>query len=284
MNRFNKYILLILGNLMYAFSIYFFMIPNGINTGGLIGYAQLFDHLLSPLIGNFGLINLTGIFNLILNIPLFLLAYSKISKEFLIKTVVSIVVQSIVLSVMPYRSVALMPDILSNLIIAALICGVGIGFTLRSSGCSGGLDILGVYFTKTKNNYSVGRLAIVLNGILFLICAFIFNVQSALYSIMFVLIVGFVSDKVHYQNISIFALIFTKNDELKEVIMQKMGRGVTYWNGKGGYTDSDVGILACALNKYEIRTLKKIVGDVDPNAFVMINESKNINGNFEKRL
>ena len=79
-------------------------------------------------------------------------------------------------------------------------------------------------------------------------------------------------------------LIFTKKGNMKNVIMERTGRGVTYWMGKGAYTDTEQYILFCAVNKYEIRNFKKIVNEIDPKAFVTISEDQEIDGGFEKRL
>ena len=80
------------------------------------------------------------------------------------------------------------------------------------------------------------------------------------------------------------AFIFTKKAELKNEIMTRTGRGVTYWIGKGAYTDNDLYILYTALNKYEIRRLNKIVKEIDSNAFITLSEGQKISGGFEKRL
>ena len=73
-------------------------------------------------------------------------------------------------------------------------------------------------------------------------------------------------------------------ENMKNVIMERTGRGVTYWMGKGAYTDTEQYILFCAVNKYEIRNFKKIVNEIDPKAFVTISEDQEIDGGFEKRL
>lgn len=177
-----------------------------------------------------------------------------------------------------------MPDMLSNCIFGALMCGIGVGLALQSSGCCGGMDIAGVCLSKTKPGFSVGKLSIIINSILFTICAFIFDLQTSLYSIIFVAILYFISDRIHYQNINMTVLIFTKKENMKNVIMERTGRGVTYWMGKGAYTDTDQYILFCAVNKYEIRNFKKIINEIDPKAFVTISEDQEIDGGFEKRL
>ena len=91
-------------------------------------------------------------------------------------------------------------------------------------------------------------------------------------------------DKTHYQNINKTAMIFTKNPDVQQKIMQETGRGVTYWKGAGAYTNDETYILVTAFNKYEENQLKKIIYNVDPKAFVIFHEGMDISGNFEKRL
>ena len=103
-----------------------------------------------------------------------------------------------------------------------------------------------------------------------------------MYSIVFVAILYTTADKFHLQNINVAVLIFTKNKEIKEAIMKQMGRGVTYWMGKGAYTETDQEILYVAINKYEIQQLNKIVSSLDPKAFVTLAQGPMVHGGFEK--
>lgn len=279
-NEIYKYVELIFGSMLFAISINLFVTPNNINSGGIVGIAQLFDFYI-PHPSSF---DLTGIINGLLNIPLFILAIRNISKQFCAKTILSVIVQTCMLSILPKTQIPVMEDLLSNCLMGAILGGIGIGFCLRSSGCAGGMDILGVYFSKIKPGFSVGKLSILLNAILFSFCAFAWSLESSLYSIIYVSVMYFVCDRCHYQNINIAATIFTKEEKLKNEIMSRTGRGVTYWNGKGAYTEQDLYVLVTCLNKYEIRRLKKIIDEVDPNAFVILNEGSGITGGFEKRL
>lgn len=279
-----KYIKVIAGSILFSLGIYLFITPSGLNSGGVVGIAQILNLLLKPLNPNAASLDLTGFMNLLLNIPLYVLALRSISKSFCLKTLISIIIQMATLSLLPMRSEAVMPDMLSNCVLGALMSGVGVGLCLQSSGCAGGIDILGVYFSKTKPNFSVGKLSIILNFFVFAFFAYIVNVQNALYSIIFVAVMYFVGDKVHYQNINISAMIFTQNEDLKKEIMRITGRGVTCWKGQGVYTGQDKDILVVALNKYEIRLLEKAIRNVDPHAFMILSEGQKISGGFEKRL
>ena len=269
---------IVIGSLLFPISVNCFISPMTLNAGGLVGLAQIISYLLPFKV------DLTGIINFSFNIPLFILAWKTISKKFCVKTLVSLIIQTLGLSFIPVLTIPIMSDVLSNCLIGACIGGLGIGLCLRSSGSGGGLDILGVYFAKTKPDFSVGKLSYAINFVVLGISAILFDLQVALYSMMYIIIMYYVSDKVHYQNISVRVTIFTQNEQLKKAIMEKTGRGVTYWNGFGGYTNNHEDILTCMINKYEIRELKHIVHEYDPKAFVIMNEAKPIMGNFEKRL
>ena len=79
-------------------------------------------------------------------------------------------------------------------------------------------------------------------------------------------------------------MIFTKEKDLEAIIINELNRGVTYWNGKGGYTNEDSLVLVTVISKYEIPQLKKIIHDIDPHAFIVFNDGLSVDGNFEKRL
>lgn len=101
---------------------------------------------------------------------------------------------------------------------------------------------------------------------------------------MFVVVCYFVSDKVHIQNIDVWALIITVDPQLKHAINEELCRGVTWWNGNGAYTGRKQEILVTSINKYEVRQLTKLIKDRDPEAFVILNDGSPIRGNYEKRL
>ena len=277
-NELLKYCRLILGSVLFSGAIHYFVTPVGINAGGLVGVAQIFDYII-PFGGN-----MTGIFNFLINVPLFVLGFREISRDFCIKTALSIVIQTAVLSLLPLPSQPLLPDVLSNCILGAVIGGIGVGLCLTASGSAGGSDILGVYLSKVKPSFSVGKLNYMVNFVVLGISAFLFDLTVALYSIIFIMIMYYVSDRVHYQNINMLALVITSNPQVKKALMEESGRGVTYWHGLGAYLESKQEILMCCINKYETREFKKIVERLDPKAFVILNESNPVLGNFEKRL
>ena len=278
LNTVSKYLMLIAGSLLFPVAVNCFVVPAGLNTGGFVGLAQ---NISTILVGSAAL---TGAINFCFNIPLFVLSWKSISHKFFVKTVLSLIIQSTALSFLPVLSEPILPDPLSNAVFAAVIGGFGIGLCLLSGGCAGGLDILGVYFSKKAPDISVGKISYMINFFVLGWSAFLFSLPAAMYSLIFVVIMYFVSDKVHYQNINVMALIITQNPEIKDVILEQTHRGVTCWKGNGAYTHSNTEILLSVVNKYEVNSLKKIVKDHDPHAFLLITGTKPVLGNVEKRL
>lgn len=269
---------LILGSVLFVLAVNCFIDPCGLNTGGFVGFAQILSWLFT---GNF---RLTGMINFCFNIPLFILSWKSISRGFFKKTVLSLVIQSVLLSVMPVLSTPVFEDVLSNVIFGAVIGGIGIGLCLLSSGSAGGLDILGVYFSTKGSNISVGKISYIINAFVLGLSAILFNLQAALYSLIFILLMYFVCDRMHYQNISVYAIIITRDPQIKTIITENTRRGVTWWNGKGAYTNSDTEILLCIMDRYEVAAIKKMVHKQDPSAFFLLCKGKPLLGNYEKHL
>lgn len=285
MNKaYKQYFDLIFGSTLLTLGIYLFVTPNGINFGGVIGLAQIIEIFLRRFIAIRSDANLVGMINFLINVPLFLIGYRVMSRRFCIKTMLSVAVQTLLLSVLPPLKAPLVEDVLLNSIFGAILCGVGVGYALRGSGCCGGMDIACMCLIKKYPDFKSGRLSIYVNAVLFSVCLFLFDLETTMYSIIFVAILYTVADRFHDQNINVAALIFTDVSTVQTEILQKMGRGVTFWNGYGAYTNHPKKILFCAVNKYEIGELQEIIHEQDPNAFVTFFVGPLIHGGFEKRL
>ncbi len=279
-----KYINVIFGSVLLAVGIWLFVTPNNINFGGLVGTAQLINYGINYLIPSSNSLNLLGIINFCLNVPLFLMAYRIMNKDFCIKTLCSVAIQTILLSILPALSKPIVDDMILNVVFGAMICGMGVGIALTGSGCCGGTDIATVCLVKKKPDLKTGKLSIYFNIVLFSICLCIYDVKTIMYSTVFVGILYTVADYFHSQNINVTVLIFTKNPKVKEEIMEEMGRGVTCWNGMGAYTKTDTEVLFVAINKYEEGQIEHIIQENDPHAFVTYLSGAKIHGGFEKRL
>lgn len=279
-----KMSLILVGALLFVISINFFIVPAGLYNGGLIGVSQIIRTLLQNYLGIQFSFDIAGLINFAFNVPLFVLAYRSLSKKFFVGTIFSVIVQTIAFSLIPIPTNAILEDPLASCTIGGILSGFGVGMTLLSGSSCGGIDILGMFITLKKKNFSVGKFNIVFNCFVFTFCAILFNLNIAIYSVIYVTIMAIVADKVHLQNIEISLMIFTKNKMVKKHINHDFKRGVTYWHGQGAYTDEDTEVLVTVVSKYEVRRIKEMIRELDPKAFVIESELDSVSGGYEKRL
>lgn len=286
-NEIVKVIITILGSFLYAVGVNVFIVPHSLYTGGLVGICQLIRTFFVDFLGlPFANIDIAGILYFIINIPIFLIAYKYIGKRFLFKTAVSAVSITLFLSVLVVPGTPLIEDTLTSCIIGAIVSGIGTGliFTMTASG--GGLDIVALMCSKKYKTLSFGKVNIAINLCIYAICLITFDLSIVIYSIIYTVFYSLVVDKLHQQNISVQTLVFTKGNakKIETEIFNMLGRGVTCWDGTGGFTDMHTTVLCICLSKYEMPDLKKIVYSVDKDAFIIENEGVKVEGNFLKKL
>lgn len=279
-----NYGMMFLGAFIFAIACNCFIVPSGLNNSGIIGFSQILRELLDRFTMLQLPISSIGILNFLLNIPLLLLAWFKISKKFCLNTLLCVGAQTFFLTLIPIMNTTIMSNILASAVIGGIIAGVGSGFMLRGGSCSGGIDIVGVYLTLKMPDFSIGKLCVVFNACIYCACACLYDVEIAIYSIIYSYFMSQMVDKIHYQNIKMAATIFTKKANVDKEITYGLRRGVTYWRGNGSYTDEDTYVMMTVVSKQEVQRLKEIVHTCDPHAFVIFNEGMNVDGNFEKRL
>lgn len=227
---------------------------------------------------------MSGIIYFIINIPLFYMGLRILGKEFAVKTLITVTIQSIFLVVVPIPAAPIIEDFLTSCIIGGLIAGTGTGLVLRGRSSGGGQDIIGLCCAKKYPNFSVGRINIMMNILVYVICLFMFNIEIVIYSLIYTTVLAMALDRVHIQNINTSVMIFTKKLGISKAIIEQTGRGVTNWDGEGAYTNKTSYILFVMISKYEVGQIKRIVHGIDPDAFMIFTEGCAVEGNFEKRL
>ena len=277
----------ILGELIAAFSLNYFIVPLGLYSGGSMGVCQLIRTLLQIWGGlSFGDYDIAGILYFLSNIPILLYARGILGRKFVLKTVVCTMAFSLFYSVIPAPSTMVVNDTLTACLLGGILTGVGSGLVLTCGGSGGGLDVIGLCLSKKGSRFTVGRFSMTFNAFLYALCLILFTTETAIYSVIYNFASAMVVDKAHQQNISVQALIFTRagERELGRVIMDELGRGVTWWEGVGAYTGENVHVLCVCLSKYEIEELFHTVHEMDPHAFITLQEGVRIYGNFQKKL
>lgn len=286
LNGVKRYAVIAFGSILFCVGLNLFIVPVNLYNGGIVGVAQIIRTILTqtlhmPIPNN---LDVAGIINFVINAPLLYLAYRQLGKKFFCRTIFSVITMTIFMSIILIPEKPIMADRLSACLIGGMITGVGVGLVLRAGASGGGIDVLGVYLTIKKRGFSVGKMNIIFNGAVYVVCAILFDLNTALYSVMVSGVFSLVIDRIHYQNINMSVMIFTKIENLHEKILFELHRGVTYWDGVGAYTGDNTHILMTIISKYEINQLKRAVMNVDPNAFIVLNEGMQILGNYEKRL
>ncbi len=277
---------ILIGVLIYSLGINLFLRPLNLYSGGFMGFAQLIDTLLQSHI-RLHIPDLSGILYYIMNIPGLILAYRYMSRRFVVKTVLTVTLMTVLLTVIPIPEETILLEPIGNCLIAGIMAGAGIGLVLRMGACDGGMDLIGMILIQTKGNTSVGKANIFCNCILYTICLILFDMQVAIYSLIYSVINSMACDRVHTQNINAQVMIITKVEDVTRLeieIMGQMHRGLTKWEAKGSYTGDTATILMAVVSKYEVAQLKTIVHGIDPHAFVMIDEDVDVDGHFLKKL
>lgn len=277
----------ILGELIAAFSLNYFIVPLGLYSGGSMGVCQLIRTLLQIWGGlSFGDYDIAGILYFLSNIPILLYARGILGRKFVLKTVVCTMAFSLFYSVIPAPGAMVVNDTLTACLLGGILTGVGSGLVLTCGGSGGGLDVIGLCLSKKGSRFTVGRFSMTFNAFLYALCLILFTPETAIYSVIYNFASAMVVDKAHQQNISVQALIFTRagERELGRGIMDELGRGVTWWEGVGAYTGENVHVLCVCLSKYEIEELFHTVHEMDPHAFITLQEGVRIYGNFQKKL
>ena len=161
-----------------------------------------------------------------------------------------------------------------------VILGIGIGMVFLGQGTTGGTDMMAALIQKYMRHYSIAQIMQFIDGLIVIVGMYVFGIQRALYAIIAVYLVTKVSDSlIEGLKFSKQTFIVTeKPDEVARVIMEDLDRGATGICGKGMYSGQEKTIIFCVVNKKEIVKLKELVDDIDPNAFVIVSDAREVHG------
>ncbi len=277
----------VLGALIYALGINLFVAPLGLITGGLMGLCQLLRSVIMMALGIQSMqFELAGVIMYAFNVPLLILAYRSMGKVFFRNTLICSTAYSLFASIVPVPAAPIVEDMLTGCLLGGVISGTGVGLTLTSGCCGGGVDLMGLYLAKRGAKVTVGRFNLIFNAVLFAACWVLYDLPTLIYSVLNTIFNAVAMDRSHRQSVTVQVLIFTKQDspELGQFIMENLHRGITRWEGKGVYTGEATHILCVCMNKYEIDDLREALHRIDPKAFFIVQEGVHVSTNFERRL
>lgn len=272
-SRLRKLLFILLGNATYAFAIAYFILPIGLITGGTTGIALTIQH--------FSGLDIT-IFVSVFNLIMFLIGAYVLGMKFAMTTIVSSLVYPVFLKAFQYLESLtgiLTDDYLLCTLFAGVFIGIGIGIVIREGASTGGMDIPPLVINK-KTGIPV---SVLLNAfdVCILLLQFLFsNREQILYGIVLVGIYTYVLEKVLMSGKSKIQLkiISEKYQEINQAIHQQIDRGTTLFEVEGGYTRNETYAVLTVVSKRELFQVNELVHEIDPDAFIIIGEVKEVRG------
>mgnify|MGYP003289416179 CR=1 FL=1 len=275
-NVVRSYIFIILGTGLLAFAIQCMFDPVGLVTGGFTGLAIIVKDMTQGIVQGGVPLWLT---NILLNVPVFLLAYKVKGKAFVFRTAIGTFLLSAWLYVIPVIDLSQGDYFLASVYGGAL-AGLGIGLILLSKSTTGGTDMVATIIQHRVRHYSIVQILQILDGMIVLIGLYVFGLYAGLYSIIAIIVSTKVSDMVMEGfKFSKAAFIITdKHEIVAKRILEDLDRGVTGLYAKGMYSGQDKCMLYCVVSQKEIVSVKEVVAEVDPHAFVIVSDAREVFG------
>lgn len=276
-NIFMRYLIILIGMFISSIGINGFIRPAHLLGGGVTGLATMINYITD--------INV-GFLTFLINIPIFILGFIYLEKDFCITSLINMVLFSAILGVtQDIGNYINIKDILLQSAYGGILCGVGVGLTFRAKSSQGGTDIIGAIL-KTKRNVAVKNTALAFNIVIVLCGSFLFGMNLALYTLISMFLnaqtMAIVKDA-FFEEKSV--MVFTeKSQEIANDIMTDLVRGVTFFNAEGGYTHEEKKIVYCVALSKEIPKIKEIALKYDKRAFISVNDVNEVRGKgFKER-
>jgi len=266
---------ILVGSVILAVGMNMFMIPNMLAPGGVSGLAVVLFHLFRLPV---------GATIILLNIPLFIAGYLVLGPRVVIQSLLGTFLFSIAIeATAPYLPVAT-DDLLLASVYGGVVMGVGVGLVFRYRGSTGGTGLLSLILAKAKG-ISPGQAMLWGDLVVLAAAVFVFGSEAAMYAALALFVsVKVVDGILEGLGLAKSVIIITKNGEaINEKLLYELGRGVTWLEGHGGYTGESREVLLCVVTRQQTATLKTIIREVDPDAFVIIGNATEVHGEgFQK--
>jgi uncharacterized membrane-anchored protein YitT (DUF2179 family) len=292
-------VMVTISTVIYCMGVMWFLEPASLYSGGVTGIAQL----ISNSCGRFFNIKIDlGLIVFLINIPILIFGWKKVSKRFVICSVISIVLQTVLMNeIIPVVdfgiNTGLNPitgvmfpgsgsemDLLLLSFVGGFISGVGSSLALRYGTSTGGVDIL-AQAVSFKKNISIGFISLVVNVIIAILGAFLFgNPAVAFYTIIRIIVQSVITDKVHTAyNFLKVEIVTTKTQEVSQLLLSDIGRGITIINAIGAYTHTEKSVLEIIISSYEMHRVIDDAKRVDPSVFITVSPVRRVIGNFKRK-
>ncbi|MEJ6950260.1 YitT family protein [Natronospora cellulosivora (SeqCode)] len=270
------YLGITVGAAIASLSLAVFLIPNRIAAGGLSGLSTIIFYMTGFPVGTM---------TLILNIPVFLAGLKVLGFSFGARTIYGMIMFSVFIDVFQSFINPITTDLLLATIYGGIIGGLGLGIVFLSRGTTGGTDMI-ARLIHHYTSLSVGQGLLLADGFVVLMAGIFFNAEVALYAAIAIFInsktIDLVQEGIDYKRAAF--IISRKSDEIKNKVIKDLDRGVTIFKAKGGYTAEEKEVLYCIINRSELTKIKRLVYDIDNDAFVIISSVHEVLGEGFKKI
>jgi len=271
---FRKYLVIVVGSVIYAIGFQFFLYPNNITSGGVVGTSMIINQLTGFPV---------GVMTILLNIPLFLIAWRHFGLDFMIGSLVGMGLSSVLVDLFAESNLVLTNDPMLAAVIGGVVKGMGLGIIYYVGGTTGGIDIVVKILRRKLASVNFGTIMLALDTIIIAVYAMVLGrYESAMYSLIAMYVTTKVVDLVLYgiDNACICYIISEKTGEITdEIVNGTLHRGVTLLEGRGAYSGAHRDVLMCVIKRQQIGQLKRLVKGRDERAFFIVTNAKNVFGN-----
>ena len=268
-----QYALIVLGSFIYGFSFQAFLFPNSIVAGGVTGIAMILNAFTAWPI---------GLMVIVMNIPLFLVAWRHFGLDFLISSLAGMAISSAFVDLFAMTDLVLTREPMLASIIGGVIKGAGLGMIYYTGATTGGIDIVAKLLRKRFSQINFGTIVLILDAAIILGYALIIgNYESAMYSVITMFVVTKIIDLVLYGlDLSCVCYLISEKSEalVEELTSGHVHRGVTILEGEGAYSHKHKHVILCVIKRNQIPELRRTVQSLDPDAFVIVTDAKNVFG------
>jgi uncharacterized membrane-anchored protein YitT (DUF2179 family) len=266
-----RVLMIIIGSLIYSVGVNTFIIPHKFLSGGVAGIAIILQYIMGIS---------SGYFVILINIPIFLIGIKAVDKEFGIFSFIGMIAMSLSLILTrQLQNFYYMPDPLLSSLCGGIIMGLGCGIIFKNRASQGGTDIIAVV-VKKKYGISIGNIGFMINAVIVAIGMFIGNLETAVYTLIAMYLSSAVLDRAiqGFDKEKVVLIVTGECDGVKQAILQKLGRGVTYLYGEGAYTGDKKKIIYCILTSRELEQAKNLIENIDSSAVVSIMDTAEVRG------
>ena len=272
MRKFGWIIATILGCAIFALGFDLFLMPNELNTGGVSGLSMVIRELIG-----FGSV---GTIQILINIPLFLLGGIKVGKKFFVGSLLGMLSFSVFIDLFAMLPVP-QTETLLGVLYGAVLCGFGAGVVFAAGASTGGSDIVVRLLKLRFRDVPVGQICLCIDLFVAVLTGIVFgDVAKTLYTGITVFVTSRVVDVVIYRfdYSKVVLIISAEHQRIAQQIGEKLRKGTTFLYGQGSYSGKDTKVVLTAVKRQQLAELKELVTEIDPAAFIIVQEAHQVLG------